>query len=195
MDVAVVVINRNASKIDGVKVSLLDRDREIAMRRRLAPGVRMYTGDDFNYAELIAGDNEGYSDALLGIFDPIAPAVGGALASLSRNRRPGVSIATAVRRAVAETGNAVLLGGLVLAVGFATVTASSVPSLAGFGVLACAAVAAATVAELLFLPALVVQTDRLVRTWRPAFRDGIFGAAGLAWPAFERRNCRSPVTP
>jgi predicted RND superfamily exporter protein len=117
------------------------------------------------------------------------------LASLSRNRRPGVSIATAVRRAVAETGNAVLLGGLVLAVGFATVTASSVPSLAGFGVLACAAVAAATVAELLFLPALVVQTDRLVRTWRPAFRDGIFGAAGLAWPALERRTCRSPVTP
>jgi predicted RND superfamily exporter protein len=117
------------------------------------------------------------------------------LASLSRNRRPGVSIATAVRRAVAETGNAVLLGGLVLAVGFATVTASSVPSLAGFGVLACAAVAAATVAELLFLPALVVQTDRLVRTWRPAFRDGIFGAAGLAWPAFERRSCRSPIAP
>lgn len=45
----------------------------------------MYTGDDFNYAELIAGDDHGHSDALLGIFDPIAPAVGGALASLSRN--------------------------------------------------------------------------------------------------------------
>jgi predicted RND superfamily exporter protein len=114
------------------------------------------------------------------------------MAALSRHRRPGVSIATAVRRAVAETGNAVLLGGLVLAVGFATVTASSVPSLAGFGMLACAAVAAATVAELVFLPALVVQTDRLVRAWRPAFRDGIFGAVGLPWPALER-PVRSPV--
>jgi predicted RND superfamily exporter protein len=117
------------------------------------------------------------------------------MAALSRHRRPGVSITTAVRRAVAETGNAVLLGGLVLAVGFATVTASSVPSLAGFGMLACAAVAAATVAELVFLPALVVQTDRLVRAWRPAFRDGIFGAAGLPWPALERPVCRSPVAP
>jgi predicted RND superfamily exporter protein len=114
------------------------------------------------------------------------------LAALQRNRREGISIATAVRRAVAETGNAVLLGGLVLAIGFATVTASSVPSLAGFGVLACAAVAAATVAELVLLPALVVVTDRLVRTWQPAFRDGIFG--GFAWPAFDREPVRSPVT-
>ena len=55
------------------------------MRRRLPRGVRMYTGDDFNYAELIAGDAQGHSDALLGIFDPIAPAVGGALAALSKN--------------------------------------------------------------------------------------------------------------
>lgn len=117
------------------------------------------------------------------------------LAALSRNRREGISIGTAVRRAVAETGNAVMLGGLVLAVGFATVTASSVPSLAGFGMLACAAVAAATVAELVFLPALVVETDRLVRAWRPAFRDGIFGNATFAWPPFEREPCRSPVTP
>ncbi|MFN7642802.1 MAG: dihydrodipicolinate synthase family protein [Burkholderiales bacterium] len=84
MDVAVAVINRNASKIDGVKVSLLDRDREIAMRRRLAPGVRMYTGDDFNFAELIAGDAQGHSDALLGIFDAIAPAASAALTALAR---------------------------------------------------------------------------------------------------------------
>lgn len=54
------------------------------MRRRLPKGVRMYTGDDFHYAELIAGDEHGHSDALLGIFDPIAPAVGGALAALAR---------------------------------------------------------------------------------------------------------------
>jgi len=85
MDVALDVIAAHASKVDGVKISLLDDQKEIAMRRRLPRGVRMYTGDDFNYAELIAGDEQGYSDALLGIFDPIAPAVGGALAALSRN--------------------------------------------------------------------------------------------------------------
>jgi hypothetical protein len=66
-----------------VKISLLDKDKEIAMRRRLAPGVRMYTGDDFNYAELIAGDEQGHSDALLGIFDAIAPAASAALAALA----------------------------------------------------------------------------------------------------------------
>jgi hypothetical protein len=85
MEVALDVIAAHADKVDGVKISLLDDKKEIAMRRRLPKGVRMYTGDDFNYAELIAGDAEGYSDALLGIFDPIAPAVGGALAALSRN--------------------------------------------------------------------------------------------------------------
>src|SRR5262245_24212666 len=72
MDVAIEVITANAAKVDGVKVSLLDKDKEIAMRRRLPQGVRMYTGDDFNYAELIEGDRRGYSDALLGIFDAIA---------------------------------------------------------------------------------------------------------------------------
>ncbi len=85
METALAVIHANAAKVDGVKISLLDDQKEIAMRRRLPKGVRMYTGDDFNYAELIAGDEHGYSDALLGIFDPIAPAVGGALASLQRN--------------------------------------------------------------------------------------------------------------
>jgi hypothetical protein len=57
------------------------------MRRRLPNGVRMYTGDDFNFAELISGDESGYSDALLGIFDPIAPAAAAALAALSRGDR------------------------------------------------------------------------------------------------------------
>jgi hypothetical protein len=85
METALAVIHANAAKVDGVKISLLDDQKEIRMRRRLPKGVRMYTGDDFNYAELIAGDEQGYSDALLGIFDPIAPAVGGALASLQRN--------------------------------------------------------------------------------------------------------------
>jgi hypothetical protein len=85
MDVAVEVINAHAAKVDGVKISLLDKDKEIAMRRRLAKGVRMYTGDDFNYAELIAGDAQGYSDALLGIFDAIAPAAAAALVALAKN--------------------------------------------------------------------------------------------------------------
>jgi len=85
MDVAIEIINAHAAKVDGVKISLLDKDKEIAMRRRLAKGVRMYTGDDFNYAELIAGDAQGYSDALLGIFDAIAPAAAAALVSLSKN--------------------------------------------------------------------------------------------------------------
>ncbi len=85
MDAAVAAINRNAAKVDGVKVSLLDKDKEIAMRRRLAPAVKMYTGDDFNYAELIEGDTQGFSHALLGIFDAIAPAASAALAALARN--------------------------------------------------------------------------------------------------------------
>ncbi|WP_448206689.1 dihydrodipicolinate synthase family protein [Azospirillum sp. sgz302134] len=83
MDTAVGIINDFASKVDGVKISLLDKEKEIVMRRRLAPGVRMYTGDDFNYAELIAGDGQHHSDALLGIFDAIAPAAAAALAELA----------------------------------------------------------------------------------------------------------------
>lgn len=77
------VIRDNAAKVDGVKISLLSKGKEIEMRRKLPPGVRMYTGDDFNYAELIAGDEDGYSDALLGIFDAIAPAASAGLARLS----------------------------------------------------------------------------------------------------------------
>jgi hypothetical protein len=85
MDTAVAVINDNAAKVDGVKVSLLDKDKEIAMRRRLDARVRMYTGDDFNYAELIAGDEHGFSHALLGIFDAIAPAAAAALSALAKD--------------------------------------------------------------------------------------------------------------
>jgi len=87
MDVCLEVIERHAPKVDGIKISLLDKHKEIAMRRRLPNGVRMYTGDDFNFAELIGGDESGYSDALLGIFDPIAPAAAAALAALSRGDR------------------------------------------------------------------------------------------------------------
>jgi hypothetical protein len=84
MDVCLDVIAAHADKVDGIKISLLSKEKEIAMRRRLPAGVRMYTGDDFNYAELIAGDAAGHSDALLGIFDAIAPAASAALAALGR---------------------------------------------------------------------------------------------------------------
>lgn len=110
------------------------------------------------------------------------------LSAVSRHRRDGMPITGAVRRAIAETGNPIVLGGLVLAVGFAAVTASSVPSLAGFGRLACAAVAAATIAELVLLPALLVVTDSFVRRYQAAFRDGIFGAAPLAWSTLGRSS-------
>ncbi|MEF0941116.1 dihydrodipicolinate synthase family protein [Rhizobium sp. BR 362] len=85
METAVAIINDNAAKVDGVKISLLSAEKEIVMRRRLDPAVKMYTGDDFNYAELIAGDSQGYSHALLGIFDAIAPAASAALAKLAEN--------------------------------------------------------------------------------------------------------------
>ncbi len=90
MDTAVGIIEAHANKVDGIKISLLDKDKEVAMRRRLPKGVRMYTGDDFNYAELIAGDGfgseptHGKSDALLGIFDAIAPAASAALGHLAQ---------------------------------------------------------------------------------------------------------------
>ena len=84
MDTCLEILKRNAAKIDGIKISLLSKDKEIAMRRRLPAEVRMYTGDDFNYAELIAGDDVGHSDALLGIFDAIAPVASAALSSLAQ---------------------------------------------------------------------------------------------------------------
>ncbi len=84
MDVCLDVIAANSDRIDGIKISLLSADKEISMRRRLPDTVRMYTGDDFNYAELIAGDDHGYSHALLGIFDAIAPAASAGLAALGR---------------------------------------------------------------------------------------------------------------
>ena len=82
MEVCLSVIDDHAGKVDGIKVSLLDKEREVEMRRRLPERVKMYTGDDFNYPELIRGDEEGFSHALLGIFDAIAPAAAAALAAL-----------------------------------------------------------------------------------------------------------------
>lgn len=76
------IIGENRSRIDGIKISLLDKEKEIIMRRRLPAGVRMYTGDDFNYPELIEGDAQGFSHALLGIFDPLAIAAAQAVSRL-----------------------------------------------------------------------------------------------------------------
>ena len=83
METCLGIIEVNARKVDGIKISLLDAGKEITMRRRLPAGVKMYTGDDFNYPELILGDEQGHSEALLGIFDAIAPAASAGLAALA----------------------------------------------------------------------------------------------------------------
>jgi hypothetical protein len=84
LETALDVIQANVGKVDGIKISLLDAEKEITMRRRLPVSVKMYTGDDFNYPELIRGDSQGFSHALLGIFDPIAAAASAALSALAR---------------------------------------------------------------------------------------------------------------
>lgn len=84
---ALAVINANVAKVDGIKISLLDDQKEVIMRRLLPASTKMYTGDDFNYPDLIAGDQQGYSHALLGIFDAIAPAASAALAALAAGDR------------------------------------------------------------------------------------------------------------
>ncbi|AYG82755.1 hypothetical protein DWB77_04942 [Streptomyces hundungensis] len=76
------VIAAHPDKVDGIKVSLLDARREVELRRRLPDGVRCYTGDDFHYPELIAGDEQGFSHALLGIFDPLGPLAARAVRAL-----------------------------------------------------------------------------------------------------------------
>jgi Protein of unknown function (DUF993) len=78
------LIERSEGKVDGIKLSVLDADREVALRRRLPAGVRLYSGDDFNYAELIRGDTQGHSDALLGAFAAITAPAAAALAALDR---------------------------------------------------------------------------------------------------------------
>ncbi len=84
-DSLIAVVAENAAKIDGVKISLLDMDREIELRRRLPDGVRMYTGDDFDYPTTIKGDGDLHSDALLGAFDLIAPAASAAIQALDND--------------------------------------------------------------------------------------------------------------
>ncbi|MFF6777687.1 dihydrodipicolinate synthase family protein [Streptomyces sp. NPDC012637] len=76
------VVAAHPDKVDGIKVSLLDAQREVGLRRRLPQGVRCYTGDDFHYPELIAGDAQGFSHALLGVFDPLGPLAAEAVRTL-----------------------------------------------------------------------------------------------------------------
>lgn len=78
------IVARHADRISGIKLSLLDRELEVDLRRRLPRGVRLFTGDDLHYVELIRGDADGASDALLGVFDPLAPVATAALAALDR---------------------------------------------------------------------------------------------------------------
>ena len=89
LETVLTIIEANSAKVDGIKVSLLDSKKEIFMRGRLPAGVKMYTGDDFNYPELMAGDSESFSHALLGIFDPLASAIGGAMACLDKGDHNG----------------------------------------------------------------------------------------------------------
>ncbi|MFD6967028.1 dihydrodipicolinate synthase family protein [Streptomyces sp. NPDC059979] len=88
-DVFLKIISECPQKVDGIKVSLLDAEREVDIRRRLPAGVRCYTGDDYHYPELIAGDGDLASDALLGIFDPIAPVAARAALALDRGDAVG----------------------------------------------------------------------------------------------------------
>ncbi|RWC47597.1 MAG: dihydrodipicolinate synthase family protein [Mesorhizobium sp.] len=89
LDTVVAIIERHAGKVEGIKISLLDAGKEVALRNRLPDGVVMFTGDDFNYPELIAGDENRHSHALLGIFDAIAPVANAALAKLAAGDRAG----------------------------------------------------------------------------------------------------------
>jgi hypothetical protein len=94
-EVVLELIDRSAGKVDGVKLSVLDAGREVALRRRLPAGVRLYSGDDFGYAELIRGDAEGHSDALLGAFAAITAPAAAALAALDRGDLAGYDAAMA----------------------------------------------------------------------------------------------------
>jgi hypothetical protein len=96
-DTVLDIVRAHAQKIEGIKISLLDARWEVAMRPKLPEGVIMFTGDDFNYDTLIAGDGSHHSHALLGIFDPIAPVAAAALAMLASGDAEGY------RRTIAPT--------------------------------------------------------------------------------------------
>ncbi len=92
-DTVLELIERAGGQVEGIKLSVLDAEREVALRRRLPAGVRLYTGDDFNYAELIRGDAVGHSDALLGAFAAITAPAAAALAALDRGDVAGYEAA------------------------------------------------------------------------------------------------------
>jgi Protein of unknown function (DUF993) len=92
-DTVVELIERAGGQVDGIKLSVLDAGREVALRGRLPAGVRLYTGDDFNYAALIRGDATGHSDALLGAFAAITAPAAAALAALDRGDTDGYDAA------------------------------------------------------------------------------------------------------
>ncbi len=102
MQVCLGIIAEHRAKVEGIKISLLDPEREVAMRAQLPAGVRMYTGDDLNFDRLILGDGRAHSDALLGIFDAIAPAASAALQALDRGDTPGYRAALAPTMALAR---------------------------------------------------------------------------------------------
>jgi Protein of unknown function (DUF993) len=118
LETVLAIIERHRDKIEGIKISLLDADKEVALRRRLPDGVLMFTGDDFNYAELIAGDGEKHSHALLGIFDAIAPVANAALARLAADDVDGFHALMAptvpLSRAIFEAPTAFYKAGIVL---------------------------------------------------------------------------------
>jgi hypothetical protein len=92
-DTVIELIERSGGQVRGIKLSVLDPEREVALRRRLPPGVRLYTGDDFNYTELIKGDSHGHSDALLGAFAACAAPAAAALRALDAGDLAGYSAA------------------------------------------------------------------------------------------------------
>ena len=92
-DTVLELIDRSGGQVEGIKLSVLDAGREVALRRRLPVGVRLYTGDDFNYAELIRGDAVGHSDALLGAFAAITAPAAAALQALDRGDMAGYEAA------------------------------------------------------------------------------------------------------
>ena len=117
LETVLAIIERHRGKIEGIKISLLDADKEVALRRRLPDGVLMFTGDDFNYAELIAGDGERHSHALLGIFDAIAPVANAALGRLAADDFDGFHALMAptvpLSRAIFEAPTAYYKAGIV----------------------------------------------------------------------------------
>ena len=117
LETVLAIIERHRDKVEGIKISLLDADKEVALRGRLPDGVLMFTGDDFNYAELIAGDGERHSHALLGIFDAIAPVANAALGRLAADDVDGFRALMAptvpLSRAIFEAPTAYYKAGIV----------------------------------------------------------------------------------